>query len=61
MEKARGMNDEAEECNTWKRSKPANVAKGNWEPATEVIVENCERKKYYLLTFFYVRPDDGYI
>ena len=37
------------------------MAKGDWEPATEVRVENCDRQKRYLLTFFYVRPDDGYL
>jgi hypothetical protein len=44
VEKGSGKSDETEERNTWKRNKPANMAKGEWERATEVTVENYDRQ-----------------
>jgi hypothetical protein len=40
-----GKTDKAEEFNTLICSKPANVAKRNWEPVTSVILKRCYRKK----------------
>jgi hypothetical protein len=36
--------DEAEESNTWRRGKPANMARSDWEPVTGVTLENCYRQ-----------------
>jgi hypothetical protein len=41
--KWRGKSDEAEEFNTWRRSKPgkpATMAKTDWEPVTGVTLEH---------------------
>jgi hypothetical protein len=37
--KGSGKCDETEEFNTWRRGKPATVAKSDWEPVTGVTLE----------------------
>lgn len=38
-----GKSDKAEESNTLRCSKPANMAKSDWEPITSVTLKNCYR------------------
>jgi len=38
-----GKSDQAEEYNTLRCSKPANMAKSDWEPITSAMLKNCYR------------------
>jgi hypothetical protein len=42
--------DETEEFNTWGRSKPATVAKSDWDPVTDVTLETDTDRQIYLKT-----------